>query len=77
MSGIGIGINADEDLPSYGNAAREAVTKHVATAFDTIFSEAKPRLIPVLNHQKVHQQLLKWDRLHRALEKVEVCDTLM
>lgn len=66
------GIADDDFQPSYGNSAREAVSKQVAMAFDSIFFEAKPRLIPVLNHQKVHLELIKWDRLHQQLELVEV-----
>ena len=77
MFGGEVGIDDDEDMPSYGNAAREAVSKQVATAFDTIFYEAKPRLIPVLNHQRVHLELIKWDRLHQQLELVEVCHVLI
>lgn len=66
------GVVDDEHQPSYGNSAREEVSKKVAMAFDSIFFEAKPRLIPVLNHQKVHLELIKWDRLHQQLEVVEV-----
>ena len=55
-----------------GNPVRDEVSKKVAVAFDSIFTEANPRLIPVLNHQRVHLQLLKWDKLQQKLEGVEV-----
>lgn len=61
---------ADDD--DGGNPVRDEVSKKVAVAFDSIFTKANPRLIPVLNHQRVHLQLLKWDKLQQKLEAVEV-----
>lgn len=61
-----------EDEEMGGNPVRDEVSKKVAVAFDSIFTDANPRLIPVLNHQRVHLQLLKWDKLQQRLEGVEV-----
>lgn len=66
-------VDEDEDEDEGGNPVRAEVSKKVAVAFDSIFTEANPRLIPVLNHQRVHLQLLKWDKLQQKLEGVEVC----
>jgi hypothetical protein len=54
------------------NPVRDEVSRKVAVAFDSIFTDANPRLIPVLNHQQVHLKLLQWDRLQQKLEVVEV-----
>lgn len=61
----GGGVHAGKDV-------RDAVSATVARAFDTIFPDANPRLIPVLDHTKVHLELLKWDSLYQQLEAVEV-----
>lgn len=61
-----------EEEDTGGNPVRDEVSKKVAVAFDSIFTDANPRLIPVLNHQRVHLQLLKWDKLQQKLEAVEV-----
>jgi hypothetical protein len=53
-----LGMNCHVHVVPAGKAMREAVTATVAQAFDTIFPDANPRLIPVLNHQKVPLLLL-------------------
>jgi hypothetical protein len=65
------------DPPAFGNAAREEVSRKVARAFDAIFYDAKPRLIPVLNHAKVQRELQKWDQYQQKLELVEVRATFL
>jgi hypothetical protein len=54
------------------NPVRDEVSRKVAVAFDSIFTDANPRLIPVLDHQQVHLKLLQWDKLQQKLEGVEV-----
>jgi hypothetical protein len=54
------------------NPVRDEVSRKVAVAFASIFTDANPRLIPVLNHQLVHLKLLQWDKLQQKLEAVEV-----
>jgi hypothetical protein len=51
---------------------RQKVSKSLADAFSEVFKDARPRLLPIYDHRKVHLLLVQWDRLHKKLELVEV-----
>jgi hypothetical protein len=83
-----IGINDDVALQSPDSAdsavaraqrayrIRQKVSSTLGAAFAEVFKDARPRLLPIYDHRKVHLLLVQWDRLHQKLELIEVRPSL-